>query len=241
MDNKEEQVDDLHIIKLIIRPSLNQVSLSSLRGKHVLLMFYPVDFGYVTPTEFYTLAPFLPLLTEFNCDVLAISTEHISSQKNSQAAPRSKAGLDGMRVRLASDPVGKVSRLYGVYKAEENLAFSGFFLVDPEGTIVAMEKSDFPVGRSMEEQARIVAKVVDREDELITSMTFASTTPTRGTRNTPHLPSSRVSKNDGRPVTSPTTPVAVPKQKSSKASSVSSSNKSNTSFSSKDDIASPIK
>ena len=52
-----------------------------------------------------------------------------------------------MRVRLASDPVGKVSRLYGVYKAEENLAFSGFFLVDPEGTIVAMEKSDFPVSK----------------------------------------------------------------------------------------------
>ena len=50
-----------------------------------------------------------------------------------------------MKVRLASDPVGKVSRLYGVYKAEENLAFSGFFLVDPEGTIVAMEKCDFPV------------------------------------------------------------------------------------------------
>ena len=93
MDNKEEQVVDLHIIKLIIRPSLNQVSLSSLRGKHVLLMFYPVDFGYVTPTEFYTLAPFLPLLAEFNCDVLAISTEHISSQKNSQAAPRSSNPL----------------------------------------------------------------------------------------------------------------------------------------------------
>ena len=77
----------------------------------------------------------------------------------------------------------------------------------------------------MEEQARIVAKVVDREDELITSMTLASTTPTRGTRNTPHHPSSRVSKNDGRPVTSSTTPVPVPKQKSSKASSVSSSSK----------------
>ena len=60
-----------------------------MRGQHVLLMFYPVDFGYVTPTEFYSLAPLLPLLDDFDCSVLAISTEHISSQKNSQAAPRS--------------------------------------------------------------------------------------------------------------------------------------------------------
>ena len=69
------------------------MSLSSLRGQHVLLMFYPVDFGYVTPTEFYSLAPLLPLLADFNCSVLAISTEHISSQRNSQAAPRLSSSL----------------------------------------------------------------------------------------------------------------------------------------------------
>ena len=50
-----------------------------------------------------------------------------------------------MGVRLASDPVGEVARMYGVYKAEENLAFSAFYLIDPEGNIVAMEKCDFPV------------------------------------------------------------------------------------------------
>ena len=53
--------------------------------------------------------------------------------------------MDGMAVRLASDPVGEVARLYGVYKAEENLAFSAFYLIDPEGNIIAMEKCDFPV------------------------------------------------------------------------------------------------
>ena len=53
--------------------------------------------------------------------------------------------MDGMGVRLASDPVGEVARLYGVYKAEENLAFSAFYLIDPEGNVIAMEKCDFPV------------------------------------------------------------------------------------------------
>ena len=53
--------------------------------------------------------------------------------------------MNGIGVRLASDPVGKVARLYGVYKADENLAFSAFYLIDPEGNIIAMEKCDFPV------------------------------------------------------------------------------------------------
>ena len=90
LDNKEEQVKTFLLSFLATSETLgNQVSLSSLRGQNVLLMFYPVDFGYVTPSEFYTLAPLLPLLADFNCSILAISTEHISSQKNSLATPRS--------------------------------------------------------------------------------------------------------------------------------------------------------
>ena len=169
LDNKEEQVIHHYTSRNILTctfihyETFNcQVSLSSMRGQHVLLMFYPVDFGYVSPSEFYSIAPLLPLLASFHCSLLAISTEHINSQKNSQAAPRShlhmqklflllktnlrsEGGLEGMGVRLASDPVGEVARLYGVYKAEENLAFSAFYLIDPEGNIVAMEKCDFPV------------------------------------------------------------------------------------------------
>ena len=93
LDNKEEQVKAFLLLFFAISETLNQVSLSSLRGQHVLLMFYPVDFGYVTPTEFYSLAPLLPLLADFDCSVLAISTEHISSQRNSQATPRSTLSL----------------------------------------------------------------------------------------------------------------------------------------------------
>ena len=91
LDNKEERVKTF--LLFAISETLNQVSLSSLRGQHVLLMFYPVDFGYVTPSEFYSLAPLLPLLADFDCSVLAISTEHISSQKNWAIQSRSTLSL----------------------------------------------------------------------------------------------------------------------------------------------------
>ena len=53
-------------------------------------------------------------------------------------------------MRLASDPAGEVARLYGVYKAEENLAFRASFLIDPEGFLVAVEKCDFPVNKPLQ-------------------------------------------------------------------------------------------
>ena len=59
-----------------------------------------------------------------------------------------------MAVRLASDPVGDVAKQYGVYKEEENVSFRSLFVLDCEGRIVSVEKCDFPVGCSMEDQLR---------------------------------------------------------------------------------------
>ena len=88
LDGQVEEVSIL--INFIEITSISpQVSLAMFRGQHVLVMFYPVDFGYVTPTEFYSLAPLLPDLSDMNCTLLAISTEHISSQMKSQITPRS--------------------------------------------------------------------------------------------------------------------------------------------------------
>ena len=56
---------------------VESISLSSMKDKYVVLMFYPVDFGYVTPTEFYSLEPLLEKFSSLNCSLLTISTEHI--------------------------------------------------------------------------------------------------------------------------------------------------------------------
>ena len=90
LDGQEEKVSFLFINLIdIINITSPQVNLSQFYGQHVLVMFYPVDFGYITPTEFYSLAPLLPDLDDMNCTLLAISTEHLSSQMKSQTMPRS--------------------------------------------------------------------------------------------------------------------------------------------------------
>eukprot|EP00091_Calanus_sinicus_P015680 TRINITY_DN3419_c0_g1_i7.p2 TRINITY_DN3419_c0_g1~~TRINITY_DN3419_c0_g1_i7.p2 ORF type:complete len:173 (-),score=76.64 TRINITY_DN3419_c0_g1_i7:2-520(-) len=135
---------------------VESISLSSMKDKYVVLVFCPVDFGYVTPTEFYSLEPHLETFSTINCELVAISTEHISSQIKYQATPRAEAGLNFMKIRLASDPTGDVAKKYGVYKQEENICFSSNFIIDPEGKIITMEKCDFPVGCSMGEQLKLV-------------------------------------------------------------------------------------
>ena len=147
---------------------------------------------------------------------------------------------------MASDPVGEVARLYGVYKAEENLAFRASFLIDPEGYVVAVEKCDFPVGRpllfavkslnlqvgrSMEEQVRVVGLATGRDDDLSTSKSFSSVgNVSSNTSSDVSGASSRFSKNDARSVVSSTgsfvSAKSAPVKKSSSAAPKSLSFKS---------------
>ena len=110
------------------------------------------------------------------------------------------------------------------------------------------------VGRSTEEQVRIVAKVLDREDEVDTSdklgrepsarptlghamgqgplaggsvKSFSSNISTRGTKTTHNVAGSRMSKNDAR---SSNTPFANSKPNSNKAGSAVLSHTDNTPF-----------
>ena len=77
-----------------------QQDLSSLRGQYTMLHFYPVDHGYVAPTEFYTLES----LADLPCSVLAVYIRPLeyqlcfilrSSAQNRIALPDTLPGAPG--------------------------------------------------------------------------------------------------------------------------------------------------
>ena len=55
---------------------------------------------------------------------------------------------------MASDPNGAVAKAYGVYLENAGMAVRGRFIVDPEGTIKAVEMLTPPVGRNVDELIR---------------------------------------------------------------------------------------
>ena len=73
-----EEAADFTLPSFINGGKTEMFKLSSLRGKFVLILFYPVDFGYVTPTEFYELETLMLEFKKNNCEVIAVSTEHIA-------------------------------------------------------------------------------------------------------------------------------------------------------------------
>jgi len=134
-----------------------QVSLADYLGQWVILMFYPLDFTFVCPTEILAFNDALPDFARINTTVLAISTDSEYSHHAWSQQPRAAGGLGpNLRIPLLADRNMNVAREYGCLIEDKGITFRGSYLIDPKGVLRQITVNDLPVGRSVDEALRLV-------------------------------------------------------------------------------------
>lgn len=106
------------------------VRLSHLRGRSVLVYFYPRDDTPGCTTEACTLNDSLQDLTRAGADVIGVSTDSWAAHARFQAR-------HGLTFALASDPDRAIARAYGVGRVLGVLPVLRrvSFLIGPDGTV----------------------------------------------------------------------------------------------------------
>ncbi|HYY94145.1 MAG TPA: peroxiredoxin [Pyrinomonadaceae bacterium] len=132
------------------------VRLSDYRGKWLVLLFYPLDFTFVCPTELTTFSDRYEDFLGIGADVIGISTDSVHSHRAWLKTPRDKGGVEGLKYPLASDITKQVARDYGVLIEDKGIALRGLFVIDPEGVLRYAVVHDLNVGRSAEETLRVI-------------------------------------------------------------------------------------
>jgi len=138
---------------------VKKMSLSHLRGKWVVLVFYPADFTFVCPTELEELAKHYPMFQGVNAEIISVSTDTVYTHKAWHDASPEIAKIE---YPMAADPSGKLAYAFGVlveggephFTPDEGLAMRGTFIIDPAGTLRAMEVNDNSMGRRAVETLR---------------------------------------------------------------------------------------
>lgn len=95
-------------------------------------------------------------LKELGVQVLAMSTDSRFVHKIWQEEELSKMVDGGVPFPLLSDAGGRIGAAYGVHDEAAGVDIRGRFLINPEGTIVAMEVMTPEVGRNVSELIRQV-------------------------------------------------------------------------------------
>ena len=132
------------------------VKLSDYAGKWVVLLFYPLDFTFVCPTELTTFSDKIGDFAGIGAEIIGVSTDSVHSHRAWLRTPREQNGVEGLKYPLASDITKQVSRDYGVLIEDKGIALRGLFVIDPEGVLRYAVVHDLNVGRSAEETLRVI-------------------------------------------------------------------------------------
>jgi peroxiredoxin len=104
------------------------VTLSRLRGRNVLLAFFPLAFTRVCTQEMCSFTEDYARFREANTIVLPISVDSVPTLREFKAKER-------IAVDLLSDFKREVSRLYGTLLEEKFFSNRAYVLVDPNGIV----------------------------------------------------------------------------------------------------------
>jgi peroxiredoxin (alkyl hydroperoxide reductase subunit C) len=135
--------------------SIKELTLSSYRGKYVMLFFYPMDFTFVCPTEILKFDEMLDEFKKRNCEVIGVSTDSEYSHLAWKNTPVDQGGIGNIRYPLVADIKKEISRNFGVL-FDESVALRGTFLIDKEGVVRHAVVNDLPLGRSISEALRVL-------------------------------------------------------------------------------------
>ena len=132
------------------------VQLDDYKGRWLVLLFYPLDFTFVCPTELTSFSDRYEDFEGIGAAVIGVSTDSVHSHRAWLKTPRDKGGVEDLKYPLASDITKQVARDYGVLIEDKGVALRGLFVIDPEGTLRYAVVHDLNVGRSADETLRVI-------------------------------------------------------------------------------------
>jgi peroxiredoxin 2/4 len=132
-----------------------QFKLSDLRGKYVVLFFWPLDFTFVCPTEIIAHDRRVAQLKERNVEVVGVSIDSQFTHFAWRNTPIDEGGIGAVQFPMVADVNHEITRAYGI-EHSDGVALRASFLIDRNGTVQHQVVNNLPLGRNVDEMLRMV-------------------------------------------------------------------------------------
>lgn len=141
----------------VVEGQFKEISLKDFSGKYLVLLFYPLDFTFVCPTEIIAFNDRLEEFRQQGAEVVAVSVDSHFCHLAWVNTPRSKGGLGKeTTMPILSDLKKTIATDYGCLTENKDIALRALFIIDTKGIIRQITINDLPVGRSVDETLRLV-------------------------------------------------------------------------------------
>lgn len=125
-------------------------------GKYAVVVFYPLDFTFVCPTELIALNHRMDEFTSRGVEVIAVSIDSHFTHNAWRNTPMNEGGIGPVRYTMAADIAHTIVKDYDVEAESPSVAYRGSFLIDRDGIVRHQVVNDLPLGRNMDEMIRMI-------------------------------------------------------------------------------------
>ncbi len=133
-----------------------EFKLSDLRGKHVVLFFWPLDFTFVCPSEIIAHDHRIEEFKKRGVELVGVSIDSQFTHYAWRDTPVNKGGIGPVRFPMVADVKHEIQNAYDVVHPEEGVALRASFLIDKDGIVQSQMVNNLPLGRNVDEMLRLV-------------------------------------------------------------------------------------
>ncbi len=134
---------------------VDSFKLSSLRGKYVVLFFWPLDFTFVCPSEIIAHNNRIAKFRELGVEVVGVSIDSQFTHFAWRSTPVEKGGIGEVEFTMVADVKHEITRAYGI-EHDDGVALRASFLIDKAGVVQHQVVNNLPLGRDVDDMVRLV-------------------------------------------------------------------------------------
>ena len=142
----------------VYEQEFKRIQLSDYLGKYLILLFYPLDFTFVCPTEIIAFSDMYDEIQSLNAEILGISVDSEYCHLAWTQLDRDSGGVGNLNYPLVSDLTKDISLSFNILN-QEGKSLRGLFIIDPEGIIQHYLVNSLDVGRSVSETIRTLKAI----------------------------------------------------------------------------------
>tara|TARA_R110000851_G_scaffold85953_1_gene186742 strand:+ start:3987 stop:4586 length:600 start_codon:yes stop_codon:yes gene_type:complete len=128
---------------------------SSLRGKYVVVFFWPLDFTFVCPSEIIAHNNRMEKFRALGVEVVGISVDSQYTHYAWRNTPVEKGGIGPVGFTMVADVKHEITQAYGV-EHEDGVALRASFLIDRAGVVQHQVVNNLSLGREVDEMIRLI-------------------------------------------------------------------------------------